>query len=165
MDLRKVWKLLRGRRAVSAVVSNVILTGAVITVGFVVLAWAQSQKIAYQGQYSGAMNVDVARLKERLAFEYIYYNNSAQNLSIYLLNSGIMNSTSIQTVFVSNSTWFISNSSISSLTLLKGGSAASLNIGQEGYFVLTGVNLVTGNSYSVEIITGRGSIFESTFVA
>jgi hypothetical protein len=164
MDLRKVWKLLRGRRAVSAVVSNVILTGAVITVGFVVLAWTQSRSSAYNEQYSEAMNADVARLKERLTFEYVFYNNSANNVSVYVMNSGTINSINITTVYVSNATWFTSNSSIT-LKFLNGTSTNDLDTGEEGYFVLRQVSLVTGNSYSVKIITGRGSTFESTFVA
>ena len=148
----------------SAVVSNVILTGAVITVGFVVLAWTQSRSSAYNEQYSEAMNADVARLKERLTFEYVFYNNSANNVSVYVMNSGTINSINITTVYVSNATWFTSNSSIT-LKFLNGTSTNDLDTGEEGYFVLRQVSLVTGNSYSVKIITGRGSTFESTFVA
>jgi len=164
MDLRKVWKLLHGRRAVSVVVSNLILTGAVIAVGFVVLAWTQYRSSAYNEQYSGAMNADIARLKERLAFEYVFYDNNAKNVSVYVMNSGTINSINITTVYVSNATWFTSNSSIT-LKFLNGTSTNDLDIGEEGYFVLRQVSLVTGNSYSVKIITGRGSTFESTFVA
>jgi len=164
LNSRKIRKMLRGRRAVSAVVSNVILTGAVITVGFVVLAWTQSRSSAYNEQYSEAMNADVARLKERLTFEYVFYNNSANNVSVYVMNSGTINSINITTVYVSNATWFTSNSSIT-LKFLNGTSTNDLDTGEEGYFVLRQVSLVTGNSYSVKIITGRGSTFESTFVA
>ena len=42
--------------------------------------------------------------------------------------------------------------------------ATYLDIGQEGYFVLP-ITLQTGSSYAIKIVTWRGSIFESTFVA
>jgi hypothetical protein len=42
MKLRKVAKLFRDRGGVSAVISNVILVGAVIAVGFGVMAWTSS---------------------------------------------------------------------------------------------------------------------------
>ena len=168
MDLRKVWKLLHERRAVSTVVSSVILTGAVIAVSFVVLFWAQYRSSAYNAQYSEAMNADIAKLKERLAFEYVFYNSSAKNLSVYIMNCGRINKTSVQTVYVSNATWFFRFSSIN-LKFLNGNNATGLDMGEEGYFVLPFVSpsdsLVTGKSYSIKIITGRGSTFDHTFIA
>ena len=77
MDSRKVWKLLHRRRGFSAVISNVILTGAVVAVSFAVLFWTQYRSSAYNEQYSEAMNADIARLKERLAFEYVFYNTTS----------------------------------------------------------------------------------------
>ena len=86
MDSRKVWKLLRGRRAVNVVISNVILVGAVIAVSFVVLFWAQYRSSAYNDEYSEAMNADIAKLKERLAFEYVFYDDDECELRVYLMN-------------------------------------------------------------------------------
>jgi len=82
MNIRKVFELLHGKRAVNAVISNVILTGAVIVVSLVVLLWAQYRSSAYNEQYGEAMNADIARLKERLAFEYVFYDNSTKQLSV-----------------------------------------------------------------------------------
>jgi len=107
MDSRKVWKLLRGRRAVSAVVSNVILVGAVIAVSFVVLFWAQYRSSAYNDEYSEAMNADIAKLKERLAFEYVFYDcDDEGELWVYLMNCGTIDNVTVQTVFVRNNTWY-----------------------------------------------------------
>lgn len=161
MDLRKIRKLLHKRRAISAVVSNVILAGAVIAVSFVVLFWARYRASAYNEQYGEAMNADIARLNERLAFEYIFYNEG--NLTVYLMNCGTVNNVTIQTVYVGNSTWFIPFSSIG-LKFLNGTSTNDLDIDEEGYFVLSSVSLA-GKSYSVRIVTGRGSTFDRTFVA
>jgi len=169
MNIRKVLELLHEKRAVSAVISNVILTGAVIAVSFVVLFWAQYRSSAYNDQYGEAMNADIARLKERLAFEYVFYNNSKKQLSVYLINCGTIGNVTIQTVYVKNNTWSstFSKSQID-LKFMSGTSRPmpqELDIGGEGYFVLSSVGLVTGKSYSVRIVTGRGSIFESMFAA
>ncbi len=165
MDLRKVWKLLCGRRAVSVVVSNVILTGAVIAVSFTVLLWAQYRSSAYNKQFSEAMDADIAKLKERLAFEYAFYNQSGSKLSVYLMNCGTIDNMTIQTVYVSNSTSVKVFSSIN-LTNFNGVEIADqdLDRGEEGCFVLSSLSLQAG-TYTLRIITGRGSTFDHTFVA
>jgi hypothetical protein len=168
MDLRKIWKLLRERRAVSTVVSSVILTGAVIAVSFVVLFWAQYRSSAYNAQYSEAMNADIARLKERLAFEYVFYNQSGGRLSVYLMNCGTINDTTVKTVYVSNSAGELKVFSNITLMHFNGVEIADqdLDRGEEGYFVLSSLDgLIAGTSYSVRIVTGRGSTFDYMFVA
>ena len=168
MDLKKVWKLLHERRAVSTVVSSVILTGAVIAVSFVVLFWAQYRSSAYNEQYSEAMNADIARLKERLAFEYVFYNNSGRKLSVYLMNCGTIDNVTVKTVYVSTSSGELIKV-FSSVTLMhfNGTQIADkdLDRGEEGCFVLSPLDLVTGTSYSVRVVTGRGSTFDHTFAA
>ena len=168
MDLRRVWKLLHGRRAVSVVVSNVILVGAVIAVSFVVLSWAQYRSSAYNEQYSEVMNADIARLNERLTFEYVFYNNSTKKLHVYLMNCGTIDNVTVQTVYVKDATGAPIQVN-SSITLLhfNGTQIADkdLDRGEEGYFMLSSLNLVTGTSYSVRVVTGRGSTFDHTFIA
>jgi hypothetical protein len=166
MDLRKIWKLLRERRAVSTVVSNVILAGAVIAVSFVVLFWAQYRSSAYNAQYSEAMNADIARLKERLAFEYVFY--SGGNLTVYLMNCGTIDNVTVRTVYVKDATGApIQVSSSITLMHFNGTQIADkdLDRGEEGYFVLSSLSLSTGASYSLRIVTGRGSTFDHMFVA
>jgi len=167
MNLKKVRKLLHERCAISAVISNVILAGAVITVSFVVLFWAQYRSSAYNEQYSEAVNADIAKLKERLAFEYVFYDKA--NLTVYLLNCGTIDNVTVQTVYI----YFSSNGTLvkvfSSPTLKQFNDAQiadqDLDEGEEGYFVLSPLSLETGVSYSVRVITGRGSKFDYTFIA
>jgi hypothetical protein len=168
MDLKKVWKLLHERRAVSAVVSSVILTGAVIAVSFVVLFWAQYRSSAYNEQYGEAMNADIARLKERLAFEYVFYDRSGVRLLVYLMNCGTIDNVTVQTVYVKDAAGApIPVSSSITLMHFNGTQIADkdLDRGEEGYFVLSSVSLVAGKSYSVRVVTGRGSTFDHTFIA
>jgi len=168
MNLRKIWKLLHERRAVSEVVSNVILTGAVIAVSFVVLVWAQYRSSAYNEQYSEAMNADIARLKERLAFEYVFYNQTGRRLSVYLMNCGTIDNVTVRTVYVKDAAGApIQVSSSITLMHFNGTQIADkdLDRGEEGYFVLSSLNLSTGASYSLRVVTGRGSTFDHTFIA
>ena len=171
MSLRKVWKLLRERHAVSVAISNVILAGAVIVVGFVVLFWGQSQSTAYNNAYSQTMSSDIASLQEKLTFENVFYNSSAQAVSVYLLNSGKQNNVTIKAVSVINATTgaYVIWSSPVDLRFFNGTIMAKpqhLDMRQEGYFVLSlAGSLKTGSRYSVLITTGRGSSFESTYAA
>jgi hypothetical protein len=168
MDLRKVWKLFNERRAVSVAVSNLILTGAVIVVSFVVLFWAQSRSSIYEEQYSEAMNADIARLKERLTFEYVFYKEDEDSLLVYLMNCGTINDTTVKTVYVCNSGGEIIKV-FSNVTLVhfNGDEIADqdLDIGEEGYFMLSQLSLARGVSYSIRVVTGRGSIFDCMFIA
>ena len=165
MKLKKATKLLRNKCAVSAVISSVILTGAVIAVSFVVLVWAQYRSESYNEQYSEAIDSDIARLKERLAFEYVFYDRSGGNLKVYIMNCGTINDVTVQTVYVSNDTWTYSFSSIS-LKFLDDTPTESLSKGSEGYFSLSLPTPLTSKAiYHVKIVTGRGSVFETTFIA
>jgi len=170
MSLRKVWRLLRERRAVSVAISNVILTGAVIVVGFVVLFWGQSQSSAYNNAYSQTMSSDIASLQEKLTFENVFYNSSAKVVLVYLLNSGKQNNVTIKAVSVKNvitGTYVIWSSPVV-LKFFNGTTMTKqhLDMAQQGYFVLSlAGSLNTGTRYSVLITTGRGSSFESTYVA
>jgi len=168
MQSTKILKLLRERRAVSAVISNVILIGAVIAVGFAVVAWTYSRSSAYMTQYSESVNSDVDKLRERVSFEYVFYNNTAKSLSIYLMNSGKVGNMNFTTVYVSNTSWVGTFPSIQfQLKFLNGTSTPGLALGQEGNFVisLSSIPLTQGNVYTVKVVTWRGSSFENTFVA
>ena len=165
--MRKMWKLLLRKRGVTPVISSVILTGAVVAVSFVVLSWTQYRSSAYNEQYGDAMDADIAQLKERLTFEYTFYNGTQDNLLVYLMNSGTIDNVTIQTVYVKNSTWFKTFSeSDFDLKFFNETSTPSLDVGEEGYFVLSSLDdLVADTSYSVRVITKRGSAFENTFIA
>ena len=160
----KIQLLLRNRHGVSPVIANIILVATVISVGFAVLAWTYSTSSSYTTQYGTTVSSDVDKLRERVAFEYIFYNTtSPKNLTVYMMNFGQVGKVNVTTVYVSNSSWLASFSS-PQLKFLNTTQTSYLNVGQEGYFVLP-ITLQTGTSYAIKIVTWRGSIFESTFVA
>jgi len=165
MKLTKIPKLLRDRRGVSAVISNIILIAAVIVVGFSALAWTYSQSNIYIAEYSESVRTDIDKLRERVSFEYLFYNNTApKSLTVYLMNSGKVGDVNFTTVYVSNTSWVVTFTGIQ-LKFLNKTSTPDLDIGQEGYFELPSITLQTSSVYTVKVVTRRGSSFANTFVA
>ena len=157
------------RKAESAVISAVILTGVAIALGFAVLSWGQSRSSDYANNYSQTTDAEIAKLKEKLTVEYVFYNRTSPfKVRVFLLNSGAINDTTVQSVYVRNSTWERVTPSSPTLKSFSGVPIVDndLDMKEEGYvdFDLS-VALVTGKYYSVRIVTGRGSVFESDFVA
>jgi hypothetical protein len=162
MMLTKNVRLIRNKRAVSAVISNLILIAAVIAVGFSVLAWTQYQSSTYQKAQSDIISQDISQLQERLALEYTYYASGI--LKVFLLNPGPVN-VIIQTVFLSTSPgspvsfslYNFDNPPLIISTLYTGAQT------REGYIQVSTGSLSPG-SYSVTIITSKGSAFVYNFV-
>lgn len=163
--MRKMWKLLLRKRAVTPVISSVILTSAVVAVSFVVLSWTQYRSSAYNEQYGDAMDADIAQLKERLTFEYVFYDNDTKKLQVYLMNCGTIDNVTIQTVYIKDTTGALIqvNSSIP-LTNFNGDQIVDdLDIGKECKFILSVI--LVPDTYSVRVVTGRGSTFDHAFIA
>jgi hypothetical protein len=169
MKLRKVAKLFRDRGGVSAVISNVILVGAVIAVGFGVMTWTYSQSSLYQAQYRESVSSDIDKLRERVSFEYVFYNNNTKSLSVYLMNSGKVDNVNFTTVYISSSSPIVTFTSDQfQLKFLNPPQQPTpdLDMGQEGYVLLdlSSVTLPPGK-YTVKVETRRSSYFESIFWA
>jgi len=146
-----VHKLITNRRAINAVISNIILIGAVIVVGFAALFWSQYQSSIYQTQYTSDVNANIGQLQEKIVFEYVVKVDSS-HLKVYLLNCGKQNVT-INAVYVNG---INSTSTYSGLTTLGGAPTTSLNVGDHVFFTVS----TSGSSpYLVKIVTGRNSIF------
>jgi ABC-type amino acid transport substrate-binding protein len=158
-------RLFKNRRAVSAVISNLILMGAAIAVGFSVLAWSMGQATSYNNQYSQTIAADINQTKERVTFEYVLYNNTNSNLRVYLLNSGTIDGIAPRTVYVFNTTWTYTASI--ALTFFNGTNPTNqqIDVGQERSFTLSSITLVSGKRYSLQIMTARGSSFVQSFYA
>jgi hypothetical protein len=92
--------LAKNKRAVSAVISNLILIGAVLAIGLVALGYARSTSINYQTEYAQTMNSDINKIKESLTFEYAHY--SSNQLTMYVMNSGPVNVT-IKSISINSS--------------------------------------------------------------
>ena len=165
MLVRRVPRIIFDKRAVDNVISAVILTGVVVALSLSMFAWAQGRSSVYNNEYSETVDAETAKLKEKLAFEYVYYED---DLSIYLLNCGTIDDVQIKTVYISDSGNTLletfSNPQLYSFQSLV--EISDLDRGEEGRLVLTlSTSLNEGAYYCVKIITGRGASFDSNFVA
>jgi len=169
MQFRKIFRMIFNRRAESVVVATVILTGVAVALGFTVLMWGQSRSADYAKNYGQTTDVEIAKLKEKLTVEYVFYNQSSKTIRVFLLNSGSVNDTKVQSVYVRNSTWSKVTSSTPSLKSFNGALIADqdLDMKEEGYvdFVLSPTDLKVGKYYSVRVVTERGNVFEADFIA
>ena len=147
-------------------ISSIIMASVVIALSFAVLAWSQFRTSDYAETYGETTDAEIARLKERLTVEHIFYNASSETISIYLLNCGTIDNVEIQSVRVQNDAGYNNVSLSPSLNFLNGTSILDqdLDRGEEGYFLLSCGTLTAGNYY-VRILTERGSLIDSGFEA
>jgi len=164
---RRILRFLSDKRAVSDVMSATMLAGTVVTLSLVVFAWSQNMSSNYNYQFGQTVGTEIERLKEKLVFEYVYYTSAPKSISVYLLNCGTIDNVGVLSVYVSNSSW-LQNFSGTSLKFLNGTTISDqdLDRGEEGYIVLSLSTYLKDDAlYSVRIVTVRGAIFDSSFVA
>lgn len=150
----------RNRRGVSAVISNLILIGAVVTMGLVALTYARSTSVDYQTDYAQSVSSSISKLKESLVFEYAYYGTNY--LSVYVLNSGSID-VNISSVSINNSP--VSSSALKIYRMSDGQEITNFTIGK-GLAVEIRV-LDTSSSHSgentIKITSRSNSNFAYTF--
>ncbi len=160
MGYTPIRMLVKSKRALSPVISNLILIAAVISLGFIALAYARSTSINYQTQYQQTENTDVDKLKETLAFEYVFYNSNGQ-VQIYVINAGSI-TLQVDRVYLSNSP----NNVTYTMKYMNGTTIEpnhTIGIGVERQIVFVSQALPSG-SYTVKVTTIRGSSFAYNFV-
>jgi hypothetical protein len=165
MLVRRIFRIIFDKRAVSNVISATILTGVVIALSLSMFAWAQGRSSVYNNEYRETVDAETAKLKEKLAFEYVYYED---DLSIYLLNCGTIDDIQIKTVYIYDSgntlLEIFSNPQLYLFQSLV--EISDLDRGEEGRLVLElSTILEQGAYYCVKIITVRGATFDTNFVA
>jgi len=169
-NYRSILRFLSDKRALSDVISATMMAGTVVTLSFVVFAWSQNVSSNYNYQYNQTVGAEIDRLKEKLVFEYVYYNSTStpKKVTVYLLNCGAIDNVTILNVYVSNSSGWLQSFSSPSLKLLNGTPASDqfLDRGEERRIDLSlSTNLKKYAYYSVRIVSERGATFDSSFVA
>jgi hypothetical protein len=152
--------------AVSYMISVIMVTAMVIGLSLIVLAWTQGMSLSFVQSYGATIDADIARLKERLSVEYIHYNSSSQNVTIYMLNCGMIDDVKIQSIHIYNATWSYSQQyDGSGLKSFAGADLEDLDIGEEGYIVLSPTDaLYPGFYYYITLTTVRGATFDTGLV-
>jgi len=170
---RGIRGLLGSKKAVSVVVSTVVLSAGVLALGIAVLYWAYSWGNIANLQYSKAVAASSYAVSERVGFEYISYSSSGNtnNLTVNIINWGRANNLNISHVYIWDSFHnFVGTGAYtpSQLTNITSGSPIPnnlLNIGDEGSFRVTWLsNTLPNGYYNIRIVTGRGRNFDSSFV-
>jgi hypothetical protein len=168
--IKLVLNLLFDKRAISVVLSTLIITAGVIAAGIAVLYWAYGWGNVADQQYSTITSDSMSAMGEQLGFEYTTYSSSLGQLTVYLINCGTSNNLTIARVYLWSSTFVpISGKfTLSPLYYTATGkqiptSTGGLGIGKEGYFNLSGLSLSSGTYYNLRVVTGRGSDFDEAF--
>ena len=168
MLARRIPRIIFDKRAVSNVISATILTGVVIALSLSMFSWAQGRTSVYNNEYKETVDAETAKLKEKLAFEYVYYNSS-KKLSIYLLNCGTIDDIQIKTVYIYDSSGALCFEPFSEPPLYSFQSwdeISDLDRGEEGRLVLTLPDAgLSSGYYNVKVVTVRGATFDRNFVA
>ena len=156
MKYTPVQVLVNNKRAISPVVSHLILIAAVIVLGFAALAYARNISNDYQTQYRQSVNSDIDRLKETLAFECVFCNSS--HVKVFFINAGSI-SVDVDKVYLSTS----SNNVSYTFKYLNGSIAPdhTLGLGAERQIVVQ--QALSSGTYTVKITTVRGSSFAYSF--
>jgi len=156
-------KIIHDKKATTVAISAVIITGAVVALGFAVLYWAQSKTYSLNSHFNEEMEADIARLREKITFECVFYDSDNNELYVYIFNCGKSDNVTIVAAYVRNDTWMENFSDIQ-LRFLNGTVTQSLDAGEHAYLKLP-VHLSTDSIYTIRLITGRGRTFETSFVA
>ena len=163
---RKIRSLIFNRKAISVVVSTIVLTAGVLAMGIAVMYWAFSWGNIAAQDYSKSEANSAMAAQERLGFEYINYSSSSNMLTVYIMNWGTAKSVNITNVYL----WDNLHNPIGQypnpqlLNITSGAAIGSLNIGDEGYLSISLSNQLASNSlFYIRIITGRGRTFDSSF--
>ena len=154
--VRRMFRKCFDRRALTPVISSIIMASVVIALSFGVLAWSQFRTSDYAENYGVTTDAEIARLKERLTVEYIFYNDSSPvTLKIYLLNSGAIGNVEIESVRVKNDAGHIIEV-FSDIEL-------DLDMGAKGFLILNCEEQLDEGNYFVSIETERRSLFNAGF--
>lgn len=128
---RKIKRFLRDRRAITPVLSNLLLTVVAVA----------AMSIATTATYVITTNLK-ENMSERIIIEDLWFNNSTGAISIYLRNVGKV-ALHVSAIYV--------NHTSQSFT-----SPFSLEIGEHGWLNIS-YSWVSGSLYYVEVVTNRGT--------
>jgi len=129
--VRKIRRFFRDRRAITPVLSNLLLTVVAVA----------AMSIATTATYVITSNLKET-MSERVVIEDLWFNNSTGDISVYLRNVG--------KVAVHVSAVYVNHTSQSFTSLF------SLEIGEHGWLNIS-YSWASGSLYYVDVVTTRGT--------
>ena len=179
-------KLRLDRCGLSPIFATVILVGIVVVFGSLAYYFSNNLTRSATNNYVNTLSGSQQAISERIGFEDAIYSPSTDTLTVYIINSGRTNNLQIDSAYIYDSAQNLvgqpySGASISSLQPIQTTGTSSptptslsgnrLNIGQEGYFVLSNVvqsngqPLTSGSMYTLQLFTKNGSNFSHDFTS
>jgi hypothetical protein len=163
---RQLKSVLFDKKAVSVVVSTIVLTAGVLAMGIAILYWAYSWGRLATHSYSITEETNAKAVQERLGFEYIDY--SGGTLTVNIMNWGGSGNVTIASVYLYDNTHqYVANYTRPTVRNITNNAVVQfgLPVGGEGYFALTpSPALFSGRLYYIRLITDRGRTFDGSFV-
>lgn len=135
----------RQRKAISYILSVVLMTVVTTSLASVALLWALGQVSTSQGDFSSIINARIARVQERVVIEDVWFLNSTA-VRIYVRNVGGIGIV-IDTAYIDHRQ--ITTQSPTKLTL-------GINQ-QSSIVVIAAQTLSSGTTYTITVATTRGS--------
>ena len=157
---RRSRRFLHDKHAISLVISSVILTATVLTMGFVILYWAQYQATSFNIDYASRVNDSLDLVNEEIIFVYRSYNQSENELVVYLMNIGSSSDVKIRYFSLQKGSWRQLFYDIQ-LTDLNGTQIEDLDSKGEAFFKVN-VSLPAYSEYQMHLVTDRGAAFEAS---
>jgi hypothetical protein len=136
---KRFQKLIRDRRAITPVLSNLLLT--VVAVAAMALATTATYVITTNLRET---------MSERVIIEDLWFNNSTQSIDVYLRNIGQV-AIQVSGVYVNHTSQSFAG-------------PFSLEIGEHRWFSIS-QNWISGSTYYVDIVTTRGTHVRDYFEA
>jgi hypothetical protein len=167
---RGIGRFSGNKKAVSVVLSTVVLSAGVLALGIAVLYWAYSWGHLANLSYSRTVATNSYAVAERIGFEYVSYSTSNRILTINIINCGAANNLNISSVHVTDSmrnpvgTGAYPPSSLTNMTTGAQIADNSLDMGEEGKFTITFSTPLPNGYYNIRVVTGRGRNFDSSFI-
>lgn len=154
---RRKQSALRSNKGTSVIIATVILSATVLTLGFVVLYWAQIESSRINSEYARNVSEGIELLNEKILLIHTHYDNATKELGIFLMNYGVDGYITMDRAILKNDTW--TESFDVELRSLDGIPISSLGSKQEGYFTLYDLSLTENSLYTLQIQTRRGGLF------
>jgi hypothetical protein len=161
----RITSFLINKRAVSVALTTMIITAGVIAAGIAVLYWAYSWGNIANDQYASTIANNQNSIQENIAFEYVTYSSTSNQLTVYVINSGLSNGVTLDRLYL----WNSANRPIGTYNIIQlhrtsnGTAISRLNKGDEGYFTVTPSPSLSSGYYTLRIVTGSGRNFDYSF--
>lgn len=165
--LKLVRKIIFDNRAVSVALTTMIITAGVIAAGIAVLYWAYAWGNIANTQYGNTVANNQNSIGESIAFEYVNYSVVNNQLTVYVINSGLSNDVTLNRLYLWNgSNQPIGTYDIKQLFRTSDGAAISLNSlnkHDEGFFTVSPTPKLSSGYFTLRIVTGSGRNFDDSF--